>query len=164
MPIELIATVEDKSGDKGTTSIFVPTSTTLTQLNAFSPLWATALNDMIYGVIRSIQALYSASVAAITDNAGSLTADVEHVGKFQFRTVSGDFVNISVPCLDEGTIGGFSSDELDQTEAEVAAFIAAMESGIAVTGGTISPCDIGEQSISTVIFAREAFRNSGARK
>jgi hypothetical protein len=53
---------------------------------------------------------------------------------------------------------------LNQAETNVAAFIAAMETGIAVTGGTISPCDIGESSIVDTVFAREAFKNSGARR
>lgn len=164
MPIEIIASMEDKSGTKGTTSIQVLDATTLAQLNAFAPLWATALNDLTWGVIRSVFALVKVPISTLTDNLGSLTADVEHIGKFQFKTTEGVPVNVNIPCLDEGALGNFASDVLDQTDPSVADFIAAMESGLAVTGGTIVPCDIGGIPIDHVVFAREAFRNSGARK
>lgn len=163
MAIEVIATIEDASGDKATTSIRVQQAATLAQLLAFAPLWATALNDIIFGKIVSVFAHVLASTIGIINNGGSLTSDVEHVGKFVFRTVSNTRVTVNIPSLDENAVQAYASDTLDQAEPEVAAFIAAMETGIAVTGGTISPCDIGEVSINALVFAREAFRNSGAR-
>jgi len=164
MPIEIITTVEDRSGTKGSTSVKVLDTATLAQLNAFAPLWATALNNVILGKITSVFANLIGSTFGITGNTGTVDADVEHVGKFQFRTATGNRVNINIPALDENAIAAYSSDTLDEAAPEVAAFIAAMETGVTVTGGTISPCDIGEQSIVDTLFAREAFRNSGARK
>lgn len=164
MPIEIVTEIADRSGTKGTTSVKVADASTMAQLIAFAPLWATALNDIILGKIVSMVASILGSTIGITDNTGALTSDVEHLGKFQFRTLSNVRVGVNVPALDEAAVSAYDSDVLDQTNAEVAAFIAAMETGIAVTGGTISPCDIGEVSILEVVFAREAFLNSGRRR
>lgn len=164
MPIEIIATIQDASGDKATTSIKVADASTMAQLVAFAPLWATALNDIIFGKIASVVANILGSTFGIINNGGSLTSDVEHIGKFVFRTASNTRVIVNIPSLDENAVQAYASDTLDQAEPEVAAFIAAMETGIAVTGGTISPCDIGEVSINSLVFAREAFRNSGKRR
>jgi len=164
MPIEVIATVADRSGTTGTTSVHVQNATTLAQLTAFAPLWATALNDMIFGKITSVFASILGSTIGIINNGGALNSDVEHIGKFSFRTVSNIKVNFTIPALDEDLVTAYDSDTLDQSIPEIAALIAAMETGIAVTGGTISPCDIGEQSIIETVFAREAFKNSGKRR
>jgi len=164
MPIEVVTTIEDRSGDKATTSVNVLDATTLAQLLAFAPLWATALNDIIFGKILSMVAFIKGSTIGFTANTLQPTADVEHIGKFVFQAQNGEKVECNIPALDEAAVSAYSSDTLDEANAEVAAFIAAMETGIAVTGGTISPCDIGESSINTIRFAREAFRNSGKRR
>lgn len=164
MPIEIIATVQDRSGTTGTTSVHVQSASTMAQLLAFAPLWATALNDLIFGKILGVIAYILGSTVGITNNGGALNSDVEHVGKFVFRTVSNVKVQFNIPALDEDLVGAYDSDTIDQSVTEVAALIAAMESGIAVAGGTISPCDIGEVSIIDTVFAREAFKNSGARR
>jgi hypothetical protein len=164
MPIEIITTVEDRSGTKATTSVKVLDASTIAQLLAFAPLWATALNNLIFGKIISMVADVLGSTIGITGNAGTINSDVEHIGKFQFRTVSGTRVNVNIPALDEAAVSAYSSDTLDQANTEVAAFIAAMETGIVTAGGNIAPCDIGELSIIDTVLAHEAFKNSGARR
>lgn len=169
MPIEIVTTVRDRSGDDATTSVQVQTGTTLAQLAAFAPLWATALNDIIYGKIMSVFAVVAASVVSIINNGGALTSDVEHIGKFSFRTLGGtNKVLVNIPALDENVASATDSDILNQADTEIAAFIAAMESGLTVNDGVgnvlIQPCDIGERQIAEIDFAREAFRNSGARR
>lgn len=165
MPIEVITTIEDRSGDKATTSVWVLDASTLANLNTFAPAWATAINNIIYGKILSIVARIIPTIVGLSNNTLLETADVEHKGKFVFRTnVTQTKVEVNIPCLDEAAVSAYGSDELDQTNPEVAAFIAAMETGIAVTGGTISPCDVGEISISEIYYAREAFANSGRRR
>jgi len=164
MPIEIITTIQDRSGDQATTSVKVLDSSTKAQLIAFAPLWATALNDLIFGKIVSMAAWILGSTIGITNNGGALNSDVEHIGKFQFRTVSNVRVSVNIPALDEDVVSAYDSDELDQSSTEVAAFIGAMETGITTAGGNISPCDIGEVSIIDVVLAREAFKNSGKRR
>lgn len=164
MPIEIITTIEDRSGDKATTSVYVLDASTVANLNTFAPAWATALNNFIFGKILSMIALILPTITGLTNNTLLDSSDVEHKGKFVFRAQNGIKLECNIPALDEAVVSAYSSDTLDQTNTEVAAFIAAMETGITVTGGTISPCDIGESSIASVVFAREAFTNSGKRR
>jgi hypothetical protein len=70
---------------------------------------------------------------------------------------------VNVPGIAESNVLA-GSDDLDIIDLTVAAFITAMETGIAVTGGTISPCDVNEDTIIDTVYAREQFRASGKRR
>lgn len=164
MAIEIIFEVEDKSGDKSTTQVRVAGEPTITGLNGFGVGWANVLNNLIAGKILSAAALVKAAVSSLTGNNIGALSDVEHVGKFEFLTSAGQRVKVNVPALSEIVLGATTSDSLDIGQPNIAAFITAMETGIAVTGGTIQPCDVGEVSIVDTVFAREAFRNSGSRR
>jgi hypothetical protein len=164
MPIEIIATIRDRSGDEATTSVRVPSSSTYAQLGAFAVGWATALNNFIAGKILSVVAYDKPTVSSLTNNTLLDAADVEHIAKFSFLTVGGKRVLFNVPAMNEVTLSSDDSDALDQAVPATAALIAAMLNGIATVGGTISPCDVGEESLTDVLFAREAFKNSGARR
>lgn len=164
MAVEVVYTIQDKSGDEATTSVKLATNTPIASVNGFAVGFATALNNIIYGKIISAAAYILASISGLANNTIAAVSDVEHIGKFEFLTQGGDRVKVNIPALGENGVQAWGSDELNQAETNVAAFIAAMENGIAVTGGTLSPCDIGESSIVDTIFAREAFKNSGARR
>jgi hypothetical protein len=164
MAIEIVYEVEDRSGTMGSTSVRVAGTPTVVQLNGFGAGFATALNNIIGGVIRAAAAFFRADVSGITGNVASSASDVEHIAKFEFLTTGGNRMKVNVPAMDSNIIGGIGSDTLDQLNPQVAAFTAAMINGINVTGAVIQPCDIGEDSLTDVIFAREAFRNSGARR
>jgi len=164
MAAEIIATVVDKSGDKGTTSIKV-TVGTIAAMTTFAATWATALNNFISGKIMSaIAYIVLDGVGLLTDNTLFPNSDVEHTAKFRFRTVNGNPVNLSIPAIDESIVDAYASDTLDQSLPETAAIIAAMVAGITTAGGLIQPCDIGSGNITSVVFARESFKNSGARR
>lgn len=162
--LEVVYEIEDASGDKASHSLHLYDAVTAAQAQSFSNGYATALNNIIAGIIRSAFAYLKPSVASLTGNLVGTLSDVEHVGKFSFLTEEGIRVLINVPALAEVTIGTTTSDTMDQAQVNVAAFIAAMEDGINSGGALIEPCDIGEGDITDVIFAREAFRNSGARR
>lgn len=164
MAVEVVYTIQDKSGDQATTSVKLATGVPIALIQGFAVGFATALNNIIYGKILSAAAYILASVSGLANNTIAAISDVEHIAKFEFLTQGGNRVKVNVPALGENGVQAWGSDELNQAETNVAAFIAAMETGIAVTGGTISPCDIGESSIVDTVFAREAFKNSGARR
>lgn len=164
MAVEIIYTIEDRSGTQGTTSVRIGGTPTNAQLNGFGAGWATALNNLIAGKILGAVAAIIANITGLTGNTVGTASDVEHVGKFEFLTDAGDRVKVNIPALGESLVNAFDADELDQGDAQVAAFITAMTDGIAVTGAVIEPCDLGEGDIVDVVFAREAFRNSGKRR
>lgn len=164
MPTEIIYEIEDRSGSKSSTSVKVGTGFALATIQGFGVAWANAIDQILHGVIRKATAYLYPNLSGLTSNTIASTADVEHYGKFEFLTEGGDSVKINIPALNEVAILAYDSDSLNQAEPEVAAFITAMEVGISTTFGTITPCDIAENDITDLIFAREAFSNSGARR
>lgn len=164
MAIEIIAQIADATGDESTTSVRVLDTNTSEQVQGFSVAWVQALDALIAGVIRSVAAFLRVDVSGLVGNLVGASSDVEHIGKFEFRTTSNIRVKINVPALSEISLGATTSDTLDPLQANVAAFLTAMEDGVNAGGALIQPCDIGGDDISQVVFAREAFRNSGARR
>lgn len=164
MAIEIIFRIADASGDEASTSVRIGGIPTNAQLNGFGAGWATALNNVIAGKIMGAIAKVLVNITGLTSNLLSGNADREHVGKFVFVTGAGTLVECNIPCLSEIAIGATTSDSLNQAQPDVAAFIAAMEDGVAVTAALIQPCDEGEEDITGTKFAREAFRNSGAKR
>lgn len=161
--LKLVYEVEDASGDKSSTSVNLISSTTIALATGFAVGFATALNNLIAGVIRSCAAVVGVDISGLTGNGVGVNSDVEHVGKFEFLSLAGFRVKVNVPALSEALLGATVSDSLDQAQVNIAAFIAAMEDGISVTGALITPSDVGESDVTNVVFAREAFRNSGRR-
>lgn len=164
MATEIIFEVEDRSGTKATTSVHVGTGFSIATLTGFAVAWANAFDALINGVIRTATAYIRPIITGLTSNTIASTADVEHYGKFEFLTNGGNRVKFTIPCLNEVAILAYDSDDLDQSEPEVAALITAMTVGIAVTGGTIVPCNVAEEDLTDCLFAREAFSNSGAHR
>jgi len=164
MAIEIVYTVSDNAGKEATTSIKVAGEPTLAGLTGFGAGFATALNNLIAGVIRNAVAYILPSTSTLTSNLISSFSDVKHIAKFSFLTLGGTRVKVNIPAIAEVAIGAYSSLSLNQAQADVAAFITAMEDGINIGGTIIQPCDIGESSITDTIFANEGAKNSGARR
>lgn len=164
MAVEIIYEIEDSSGDSSSSSVRVADDTTLAGLEGFGVAWAQAMNNLILGVIRSATAYIKPAISGLTGNTIEGTADVEHIGKFEFLTEEGQRVKFNIPAISETITQTTTVDEINQAQTDVAALIAAMENGINVGGALIRPCDIGEVFISDTVFAREAAKNSGARR
>lgn len=154
--------IEDADGDRATTTVRVPQGDTLSQYTEFVVAMAPLKDAVLTGLLTSVGLTVGVDISALTDNTALEKSDVEEIGAFQFLTDDGLPVNLNVPGLLEGLVAA-GSDELDQVDADVAAVIAMMEDGLAVTGGTIIPCDVAEVDIAVVSFARENFRASGRR-
>lgn len=164
MAIEIVYTIEDSSGTKGTTSVRVEDDVTVAGLNGFGVGWATALNNLIRGKILSAIAHLICNISGLTLNTITGGSDAEHLGKFQFVTATGTRVDCNIPTIAEFTVDADVNDEIDVSQVSVAAFLSAMEDGINVAGALIQPCDKGEESLTSLVFAREGARNSGARR
>ena len=88
---------------------------------------------------------------ATIKGAPSGVSDVFQKGLFQFNSLNG-FTSMRLPAISETKVV-VGSDAIDTSDADVAAFITAMEDGIVVTGGTISPSDYRVGDISSLKFA-----------
>lgn len=159
MPFEIVYTVRDEANKDGTTSIKIPTTFTLADYIEFGQDFIVLAGALMRGLVRSAALCIDVDISALTDNTISSISDVEEVGAFEFTTSAGNRVSLNIPgCPDLSVIAG--TNTLDPTDTEVAAIITMMEDGIA---GTL-PSDIGGEDITEVIFAREHFKSSGARR
>lgn len=160
---QIIYTVIDDSGERGTTAINLPTGFTLSQFSQFGVAMATFLDAVLGGRVESAEMCFGVNISFLTSNVALSTSDVKEIGAFLFRTTDAFPVHVNIPCLDELLVAS-GSDDIDIANVDVAAFITAMENGIVTTGGTISPCDVEEVTVFGLDYARERFRASGTRR
>lgn len=159
---EVIYTAIDDDGDRGTTTVKVPTGFSLSDYGEFGAAMATLIDAMMAGKVESADLCFTADVTGLLANTADNDSDVEEIGAFQFDTFENRLVSINVPGLDELKVTA-GTDDIDTSDPDVAALLTAVEVGINTAGGTISPCDIGEDDIVSLRTARERFRSSGAR-
>lgn len=162
VPSEVTMTIRDASGDTAKASFFVQNNFTLSQYNEMSADLANAVDAVIGGVIDGMSLRIPVDVSALTGNTIGATSDVGDVGQFQFRSDENRPVRMNVPGILE-TVVAAGSDDINQADTAVAAFLAAIEDGVTTLAGVIQPCNIGEDDISSTEFARERFRNRGVR-
>ncbi len=160
---QIIYTVNDDGDGDGTTTVNLPTGFTLAQFSEFGAAMATLIDAILGGRVESAEICYGVDLSGLTSNVALSSSDVEEIGSFSFLTTGGFPVKVNVPCIDELTVAP-NSDDLDQADPAIAAYIAAMENGISTTGGTMSPTDVAEDDINTTVYARERFRASGTRR
>jgi len=159
----LTYTYQDDSGDTATNAIHVPNNFSLAQLTEFGRSMADLIDNIVEGLIMSLDLTITADISGLTGNSAQPLGDVQECGTFQFVTVDNRNVEVNLPGISEGLVLA-GSDDIFQAAGAVAPFIAAMENGIVVTGGTIAPCDVNEDDITDVVLARETFRSSGKRR
>lgn len=161
-PDKAIVSYVDQAGKRATSTLFFTTGLTLAQITEGISAMLELLDNVVGTIIYAAQAVLEVDISGLTGNTTGVTSDVEQVGEFNCVTAANRKVLINVPgIMDNLSVVG--SDDLDTTQADIAAFITALEDGIATTGGTIIPCDVGELDIVEVTTARERVRNSGSR-
>lgn len=158
--VEVIPSWRDQAGKTATNTLYVPNGLTLAQYHEGLEASAVLLDEVSGAVMEGMTFCVEVDISGLTGNVVVTTADVEDIGAFQFRTADNRPVNVNVPGIID-TLAPLGSDNLDQSDTDVAAFISMFEDGLAVTGGTITPTDVDSDDITAVVFAREEVRNSG---
>lgn len=156
-------TFVDDSGEEATSTVSVPTGFSIAQYVEFARAMADLVDNIVSGLVSRAELTVEVDISSITSNVAGTGADVQEISSFQFATAVGRPVNVNVPGTIEENYVIPNSDEIDQSNANIAAFITAMETGIAVTAGTIAPCDNDSEDIVSTVYAREAARPVGSR-
>lgn len=157
MAINAFWTIEDKKGDTSTITIPIPGATNPTNAKAFVQAMSPVLGALVNGRLINAGVTLKVDVTGFPATADALS-DVQEKGYFAFRTLGNFIKSLNIPTIKEALFVP-NSKELDQSDTDVAAFITAMENGIAVGGfggtGTISPCDSRDDGVSAIVEARE---------
>jgi hypothetical protein len=156
-------TLTDEAGHTASFGVDVPDTFTLAQYDEFAAAYAILVDDIVGGIVSKAVLKRSVDIGDLTDNSVGAVSDIEDIGAFSFRTAAFRRVRVNVPGILESLVIP-NSKELDLAEPAVAAIITAMQNGIAVTGGTITPSDIQEDDIVGFESALERFRASGRRR
>jgi hypothetical protein len=156
-------TFTDDSGESATTTIHVPNTFSIAQYTEFSRSMADLLDNIVAGVVSNAELTFTIDISSLTGNNAQSGSDVEEIGAFGFRTAEGRDVTINIPGINESMVEA-NSDDLDQLDADIAAFVTAALNGIAVAGGTPALTDVNEADLTTLVYAREEFRSSGKRR
>ena len=149
----------DNKGKPSFTKVRVPLGFTISQYIEFGQGMAQLMANISTGQITraSFCAGLDLSGATIKGTPSGLS-DIAQKGLFGFSTsVAGFRTKMKIPAISETKVVA-GSDTIDQADVDVAAFITAMENGIVVTGGTISPTDQRENDIVSTDYSRELFR------
>lgn len=158
--LHVVYTVMDDTGKKSTMRIPFPASTDLGVLQEFA--WSTAelIDPLIKGQIVDIG--ISAGVefgSASLKSAPIAGADVEEGGYFGFRSVAGFSSGFTVPTFDEAFVLP-ASDNIDETDTDVDAFVQRILSGQTVLLTNVSPSDSRGSDIEALETAKESFRST----
>lgn len=128
---------------------------TIAQLDGIAPILAGIVQDTINGAVRKV------SVSRTVWESDAVTPDgqseVEMLGRFIWN-VSNTSKNLlnNLPTFPKTKILP-NSDEIDRTDADVAAYIDMMELGVDVGGTLYQPQDTEGRDINAVLTATEAY-------
>lgn len=151
----------DAKGATSFTKVRVPTGFTIAQYTEFVQAAGQLFANITTGRITRASFCFGIDLSGATiKGVPSGLSDVAQKAIVGFSTsVSGARTKLKIPAISEVLVVA-GSDALDQADPAVAAFLAAMENGIVVTGGTVAPSDGREQDIVSTDYAREYFRTS----
>lgn len=150
----------DAKGKTSFTKVNVPNGFAISDYIEFGQGIAQLMTNISEGQITGASATFGLDISGAGLKAvASGLADAGQKAFFIFRSaVAGFTKRMFVPTLSELKVSA-GSDDIDQADVDVAAFITAMEDGIVVTGGTISPTDSRAQDLVAVSSAKENFLN-----
>lgn len=151
----------DNKGKTSFTKIRVPNGFSISQYTEFAQGMAQLITDLTQSRITRAGFSVGLDLSSSTIKAApSVFSDIAQKVMFGFSTVLAGFrTKMKLPALNEDKVTA-GSDAINQADADVAAFITAMENGIVVTGGTVSPTDLRGNDINGTDYATELFRKT----
>ena len=166
MPYQITYTITDNDGDEANTSIYVPVGNTIANYQEFAWRYALTIQDFIFGIFRGLATLrVPIDISGLTGNVASADSDVEQIALFEFDTTNPNSgVGFTIPALNELDIL-LGTDELDQSDPNIAAVISMFEDGLTITGAVVvQPTNLNSEDIISTKVAFAATRNSGKRR
>lgn len=149
----------DGKGKTSFTKVRIPNGFSISDYGEFGVSMGQLIANLSNGRITNVSFSVGIDLSGATIKAvASGLSDIAQKAFYGFSTaVSGFRTKMKIPALSESKVI-VGSDALDQSDADIAAFITAMEVGIVVTGGTIQPTDTRANDIVSTDYARETFR------
>lgn len=142
----------------------IPTTFSGAQREEFALALAQVVDDIIEGAIVKITLTTEVDLPAGIKGAGNPGSDVEEGAEFSWSTATGHPSTNRVATFKESQYSDLGdSTQVDQSNTEVAAYITAILSGLAVTGGTVQPCDSHGLDLTILRGARQMHQKERRR-
>lgn len=159
--------VQDGKGSKSAVTVEVPTSVSLADVAIFAAEMAKIVRPLLAGQIVGVGYMIELDLASVfgagENPVPDANSDVEEGARFGFATTNDFTKTMRVPTFLETLINA-STDEVNTTDTDVAAFVAAMTGGIDLTSaggsGIVQPSDVRAEDLATLKYAIEAFTRS----
>jgi len=150
---------QDQKGKTSFTKVRVPNGFSIAQYSEFTVAMGQLLANLSSARVTRASFCVGLDLSGSTIKAvASGISDIAQKAILGFSTaVTGFRTKLKLPAFSETKIIT-GSDAVDEADLDIAAFVTAMENGIVVTGGTVSPTDIRENDIVSTDYAREFFR------
>ena len=155
-------TVQDGKGKQSVIQVPIPYATTPTNARAFVRAMGAVIGPLVTGKLISAGVTLEVPIGEITGfpSSASTVSDVQEKGFFSFRSAVNSLRRMTIPTILE-TLFNVGASTINQSHADVAAFITAMEDGVDVSGvggsGTIQPSDGRGEDLTAIEEAREAW-------
>lgn len=149
----------DEKGKTSFSKIRVPNTFSIAQYTEFGIAMGQFIANMSSCRITGCSATFTIDLSGLgLKSAAASVADVFQKGYFSFNSAAtGFFKRLRIPTFSEAKVSA-GSDTINTVDADVAAFLGAMNSGIVVTGGTIQPVTERGHDLTSLSEAREVFR------
>jgi hypothetical protein len=156
MPIvnRIFVVYRDEEGEESTRYFEVPTSVSAANLGDTTSALVALIVPLINGGIT--RAGYTVEVVTTPNPQIAAGAEIQRNMVALFRTAAGKLKRIAVPTF-KNDLFLPGSKELDRSDADVDAFLSAMQSGIDVGGSTVTFVDSNNSDLVTVETTREEF-------
>jgi len=151
----------DGKGKTSFTKIRVPNGFSIAQYTEFAQGMGQLITDLTQSRITRAGFSVGLDLSSATIKAAPVVfADIAQKVMFGFSTVLAGFrTKMKLPALNESKVTA-GSDAINQADPDVAAFVTAMENGVVVTLGTISPTDQRGNDVNNTDYAKELFRKT----
>lgn len=149
---EIIITLLDDQGNKNTTSIKLPSTTTEAAVQTFFTSYAALLDAVTDSAIVSASLSTALTVPGGVKSSPTAGANNNSGAMFMFVTDGLFYTRQRIPAFIASKYAA-NSEEVDQTDADVIALVGAMVDGLAGT----EPCDARDDDIGALTYAREQF-------
>jgi len=159
--IFLFYTIQDADGDKSTIEIPFPASFNLANTSAVVAAFAAVLNPLLNGGLVSAGARVEIDLSGSWGSGAMLISDIQEQAQFLFRVVGGFPKLLNLPTFIETFFNNGGADKtVDMGDADIVAFVNAMEDGLTVSSVLYQPSDYrGADIVSTESAVQHFGRN-----
>lgn len=159
--IQILVTMEDAKGLDSVHAVNLSEGLLLTQYEGWAQAYALLVDAVTGGRVKRIGMGISFDLPGGLKATAVAGSDVEEGAKFQFATTTGFPTGFRIATFLESLISS-NSRAVDLEDADVAALVDAIETGITVTATLIPPVDSRGDDVAALTSAKEQFQRSRA--